>query len=187
MIIAVDVDCVLNNFMDVVLDVYNTKYGTSYTTNDITSYNLEDCFESEVADHMKDIFCIPGLLKKVKPLAGASNALQKLINAGHQVYIATDHNPNTYGEKVTWIKRFFPFIEASKVICIKDKWMLRADIMIEDNLQALLAKPYYHRILMDHPWNQSTKDYVYDIHRCKNWNEIINAVNKIEEEEGDSI
>ena len=187
MIIVCDVDGVLNNLMDVTLDIYNTKYGTSYTTKDVTSYNIEDCFEPEAAERIKDIFCIPGLWKKVKPVNGAQNGLQKLINAGHQVYIATDHNPNTYGEKVAWLKRFFPFIEPSKIICIKDKWMLRADAMIEDNLQALLAKPYYHRILVDHPWNQSTKDYVYDIHRCKNWNEIVNAVNKIDEEEGDSI
>ena len=85
MIIACDVDGVLNNLMDVVLDIYNTKYNASCTIKDVTSYNLEDCFEPEVADRIKDIFCMPGLLKKVKPVSGASNALQKLINAGVEV------------------------------------------------------------------------------------------------------
>lgn len=187
MVIVTDVDGVLNNLMDVVLTEYNKKYHAHYAIKDITTYNLDECFEPNVAKHMKELFTSSAVWNKVKPTSGAHNALQKLINGGHQVYLATDHNPSTYGDKVAWIRRFFPFIEASKIICIKDKWILRADIMIEDNLQTLLAKPYYHRILIDHPWNHESeyKDYAYDVHRCKNWDEVLNAINKITEMESD--
>ena len=185
MIIISDVDGVLNNLMHATLDEYNKKYNGNYSINDITTYNLENCFEPNVARRMKKIFCTTDIWNKVRATDGSFDALQKLINDGHQIYLATDNDPNTYGEKVAWIKRFFPFIDASKIICIKDKWMLRADIMIEDNLQALLAKPYYHRILIDHPWNSAYKykDFAHDIHRCKNWNDVLNAINKITEME----
>lgn len=185
MIIACDVDGVLNNLMDVTLEVYNNAYETSYTLDDITTYNLENCFEPEVAERMKAIFDNPAVWKNVKPIEGSQDGLETLINKGHQIYLATNNNPDTYGEKVKWIKRFYPFIEPSKIICIKDKWMLRADVIIEDCLQTLLSKPYFHRVLMDYPWNQSTKDYVYDIHRCFNWHEIVDVINKINEEESD--
>lgn len=187
MLIVTDVDGVLNNLMDVVLAEYNKKYKTHYTTKDITTYNLDECFEPDVSKQMKELFCSSDVWGKVKATNGAHNALQKLINEGHQVYLATDHNPDTYGEKVVWIQRFFPFIDTSKIICIKHKWILRADIMIEDNLQNLLAKSHYHRILMDHPWNYQSeyRDYAYDVHRCKNWNEVLNAINKIIEMESD--
>lgn len=187
MLIVTDVDGVLNNLMDVVLIEYNKKYQTHYTPKDITTYNLDECFEPDVAKRMKALFGSTEVWDKVKTTSGAYNALQKLINSGHQVYLATDYNPSTYGDKVAWIRRFFPFIEVSKIICIKDKWILRADIMIEDNLQTLLAKSYYHRILIDHPWNQESeyKDYAYDIHRCKNWNEVLSAINQIIEMESD--
>lgn len=187
MLIVTDVDGVLNNLMDTVLAEYNKKYNAHYSIKDIVAYNLDERFEPDVTNKMKELFSSSEVWNKVKATSGAHNALQKLINGGHQVYLATDHNPNTYGDKVAWVRRFFPFIETSKIICIKDKWILRADIMIEDNLQTLLAKPYYHRILMDHPWNQQSeyKDYGYDIHRCKNWNEILNTINKIIEMESD--
>ena len=66
---------------------------------------------------------------------------------------------------------------------MKHKWMFKCDVMIEDNLQTLLEKPYYHRVLMDRPWNQSNKDHVYDIYRCTNWDEIVGVINKINESE----
>ena len=185
MLIVTDVNGVLNNLMDVMLKEYNNKYNTNYSINSVTTYNLENCFEPDVAKCMKNIFCTSEIWNKVKSVNGAQDALQKLINEGHQVYLATDNDPNTYGAKVKWIKRFFPFVDASKIICIKDKWIIRADIMIEDNLQTLLAKPYYHRILMDHPWNQSDRDIVYDVYRCKNWSDILNVINKIVEMESD--
>ena len=187
MLIVTDVDGVLNNLMEVALDEYNRKHNTKFSIKNITTYNIDDCFEPEVSKELREIFCASEIWSKVKSLSGEHNALQKLINNGHQVYLATDHNPSTYGDKVAWIKRFFPFIESSKIICIKDKWILRADIMIEDNLQTLLEKPYYHRILMSHPWNQQSdlKDYACDVHRCKNWDSIMGAINKIVEMESD--
>jgi 5'(3')-deoxyribonucleotidase len=183
MIIVTDVDGVLNNLMSAVLDVYNNQHKTSFVLDDIKTYNIGNCFEPEVAKGMKDIFNSPTIWKKVKPVNKASECLEKLVNKGHQVYLVTDNCPDTYGEKVKWIKRFFPFVESSKVVCMRDKWLLRADVMIEDNLQTLLAKPYYHRVLMDHPWNREVHDDVYDIHRCSNWNEIVNVINKIDREE----
>lgn len=187
MLIVTDVDGVLNNLMDVVLAEYNKKYQTHYTTKDIVTYNLDECFEPDVSKRMKELFASPEVWNKVKPISSAHNALQKLINDGHKIYLATDHNPNTYGDKVAWIKRFFPFIDTSKIICIKDKWIIRADIMIEDNLQTLLAKSHYSRILIDHPWNRQSeyRDYAYDIHRCKNWDGVMSAINKIVEMESD--
>ena len=182
-VIFLDVDGVLNNLMETTLDVYNDKYNTAFTLDDITTYNLENCFEPEVAKRMKDIFNSSTIWKQVKPITGAQNSLENLINKGHQVYLATDNCPNTYGDKVTWIKRFFPFIDSSKIICIKDKWILRADIMIEDCLQTLLAKPFYHRVCYDRPWNRDVHDQVYDIHRCSNWSEILDVINKLNEEE----
>ena len=182
MVIVCDVDGVLNNLMDVVLEIYNKQHNTLYTTSGITTYNLENCFALEVAKEMKEIFNDAEIWYKTKPLKWAQDGLRKLINDGHRVYLATDNNPHTYGEKVAWIRHYFPFIEESKIICIKDKWLLTCDVMIEDCIENLLVKPYYHRILMDHPWNRSSqdKDWAYDIYRCSNWNQIVDAVNQIQ-------
>lgn len=183
MIIACDVDNVLNNLTEVMLEVFNSQYGKSYTIEDLPTYKLENCLEPEEAKQMKTIFDDKNIWSKVRPISGAQDGLQKLIRDGHQVYLVTNNSPYTYGYKYDWVRHYFPFIDPSKIVCMSDKWFFKADLMIEDCFETLTAKPYYHRILMDCPWNQSTKDYVYGIYRCNNWSEIIAAVNEICEEE----
>ena len=90
----------------------------------------------------------------------------------------------TYGEKVEFIRRYFPFIDDSHIVAMKHKHLFRCDVLIEDNLANLLATPYYHRICLNYPWNEAKKDWdwVHEIHRCYNWNDIVATVNKIKTE-----
>lgn len=180
-IINCDVDGVLNNLMDATIEIYNKRYGANYTLKDVTHYHLENCLEPDVANKMKAIFKEKDIWNKVKPVSNSRDGLQRLIRDGHEVYLATDNNPHTFGNKVDWILHYYPFIDKSKIICITDKSLLRCDIMIEDCLEKLVAGQHYHRILMNQNWNQSNKDWIYGIHRCYNWDEIVAAVNKISE------
>ena len=183
MVLCVDVDDVICNLQEVVVDLFNKRFGSKYTINDFTDYDVMNILPAQDGVVMRNMYGESGIYNKVKPMPGSQEALQKLINMGHQVYLVTAAVPKTYGEKVEFIKRYFPFIDENHIVCMRHKWMFKADVMIEDNLQNLLAKPYYHRVLFDRPWNQSNKDYIYDIHRCHNWNDIVAAVNKISESE----
>lgn len=183
MILCIDVDDVICNLQDVVIKIFNERYGSNYKIEDFTDYDVMNVLPTQDGIVMKDMYGEAGLYNKVKPIPGAQEALQKLINMGHKVYLVTAAIPKTYGEKVEFIKRFFPYISEENIICMKHKWLLRADIMIEDNLQTLLANPNYHRILFNKPWNQSDKDWVYGVTRCNNWSEILEVINKINESE----
>ena len=179
MIIAIDIDDTLCNLQEVVIELFNNRYGSNYTIEDFTSYDIMNVLPTQDAIVMKDMYGEYGLYDKIKPIPGAKEALEKLINLGHQIYLVTAAIPKNYDEKVNFIHRFFPYIDDGHIVAMKHKWMFKADVMIEDNLQTLLAKPYYHRICFDRPWNRAVKDWTYDIHRCYNWNEIVEVVNKI--------
>ena len=181
MTIMVDIDDTICNMQQTAIDIFNKKYNTSYTINDFHDYDVMSCMSFDHANKMLEIYGQPGLYNAVRPLKGAQDGLQKLINDGHQIYLVTSAIPRTYGEKVEFVKRYFPFIDEAHVVAMKHKHLFRCDVMIEDCLQNLLAKPYYHRVCFNQPWNQSTKDYVYDINRCYNWNDVLAAVNKINE------
>lgn len=179
MVIACDIDNVICNLQEVVIDIFNKKFGSHYTIADFAEYDIMNVLPTQDAIVMKEMYGMSGLYEKVKPMPGSQETLEKLINLGHQIYLVTDAIPRTYGEKVSFIKRFFPYIDESHIVAMKHKWMFKCDVMIEDNLQNLLAKPYYHRICFNQPWNQQINDWTYDIHRCNNWNEIVEVVNKI--------
>lgn len=179
MIIQCDADNVLNNLMETVLMLFNNDHNTNYTKQDLTTYDLENCLPREDAMAMKKIFSDPMLWSVVRPLKGAQESIKKLIQLGHDVYIVTNNDPRTFGEKYDWIKYYFPFVNDSNIICSPKKWIVKCDVLIEDCYENLIEKPYFDRVLIDYPWNQSTKDDIYGIYRCKNWSEISDAINVI--------
>ena len=84
------------------------------------------------------------------------------------------------------MKWYFSFIPVSNIIRINNKGLLNVDILIDDCVEQLISNIRCHRVCIDKPWNQSVWDEAYGIHRCSNWNEIFEVVNKIYEEECDN-
>ena len=180
MVIAIDMDNVLCNHQEVIIDLFNKRHETNYTIEDFTDYDVAQILPKNEAILMKKMYGEDNMYSNVKPLAYAQNVVEKLINAGHQVYIVSDMIPKTYEEKVEWIKFYFPQIDEAHIIAMKHKYLFKCDVLIEDNLQNLLAKPYYERICFDYPWNRNISDYAYSIHRVSNWNETLDIINKLE-------
>lgn len=180
MIIACDIDNVICNLQEAVTNLFNKRYGTKYTLDHFNSYNIENVLSVKEANAMKEIYGESGIYDNmVKPILGSQDALQQLIKAGHHVYLVTDAIPKIYNEKVAWVRHFFPFIDDAHIISMKHKHLFKCDIMIEDNLNNLLSGHHYERICLDYPWNRDVRDYVYNIHRCSTWNEIIDVINKL--------
>lgn len=183
MILAIDCDNVICNLQEVVVKLFNERHGSHYTLNDFTEYNVLSVLPTQDAIAMQDMYGERGLYDKVRPIPGSQEALRKLMNMGHQIYIVTDALPSTYAEKVMFIQRYFNFIDRSHIISMSHKHLFKCDVMIEDNLNNLLAGHHYDRVCFNYPWNESNKDYVYGIHRCYNWEDIIAAINKINDGE----
>ena len=183
MTIVCDVDNVICNLQDAVISLFNERHGTNYTLDDFNDYNVENVLPLKEAVLMKDMYSESGIYDYVKPLAGSQDGLKKLVDDGHSVYLVTDTPPQIYNEKVEWIKHFFPYIDQGRIVAMKHKHMFKCDLMIEDNANNLLSGVSYHRVCMDYPWNKNVKDHVYDIHRCNNWDDVLNIVNKLKEEE----
>lgn len=179
MVLAIDMDNVLCNLQEVVVNLFNERYGTSYTLDDFTSYDVAQILPQNEAILMQKMYGESNLYGNVKPLKHAQNAIEKLINAGHQVYVVTDAIPKTYGEKVEWLHFNFPQIDDGHIVAMKHKHRFKCDVMIEDNLSNLLANPYYDRICFDYAWNRDVNDWAYDIQRVSNWNEALDVINKL--------
>lgn len=182
MIIACDIDGVLNDLVEKTLDVYNFRNDKNIQISDITSYNFFDCLPSDDAKGIVKLFKEKSLWDSLKPIQGAQEALKQLVKKGHKVYLATATDPVNFQWKIDWLKQYYSFIPSDNVIRITDKSLLKCDVLIDDCLDNLIGN-FAERVCLDYPWNQSsTKDYAYSIHRCRNWDEILNVVNKIEQE-----
>ena len=182
MIICVDCDNVLNNLAEKTLELYNLRSGKNIQLNDITTYSFYDCLPMEDADGIIALFKEKELWDSLKPLPGAQIALNKLIKAGHEIYIATATDSYNFEWKVQWLAKYYSFIPTDNIIRIVNKSLLNVDMLIEDNLDNL-KRGFCEPICLDYPWNQNSSiDYIFDIHRIKSWYEIEDVINNIEEE-----
>lgn len=183
MIICVDWDCVLNNLMDKTLEIYNAQSGKNIQMSDLTSYNFYDCLPREDADGIVKLFKNKAMWDALTPIDGARKGLQKLIDDGNKVYIVTATATENWPWKISWLKKYFPFFNTDNVVRLMDKSLFKCDIMIEDAYEQLIKNKLCHKIILDYPWNCcEEKDWVHSTYRCKNWQEIVEAVNKIKDE-----
>lgn len=82
----------------------------------------------------KAVKLIPGTYISLQPIDGALEAVNTLINQGHDVWLATKiptHNVLAATEKLHWINQHIPAL-ISKTIITPDKGCLRGDILIDD-------------------------------------------------------
>lgn len=185
MTIVVDVDNILNNLTERALSIYNKRYGKSIQITDITAYNFHDCMQAEDADAIVELFQEKELWDSLSPLSGSQKGLKRLIDCGHDIYLATATHPNNFVWKVEWLKKYFPFISPSRIIRIVNKGLLTCDIMVDDCLGNLMTCSC-HRVTIDYPWNRDkNKSYVYDIHRAKSFSEVVDIINTIERKENE--
>ena len=183
MIIMCDIDEILNDLVPKTLTMYNAQSGKDIQISDLTSYKWNECLPEEDSNAMIALLNDKALYDTFEPLPDSQWGLKTLINQGHDVYLATATPFNNFAWKVEWVEKYFPFVDIRNIICIRNKGLLKCDVMIDDCL-ANLTSNICERVVLDYPWNRSTsKDYAYDIHRCYNWVDIVNTINELERKE----
>lgn len=185
MTIITDIDGVLNDLIPKTLDLYNSRNGTNIKLKDIAAYNFSDCLSQQDADGIVELFKEKELWDSLMPTLDSQWGLKLLANEGHDIYLATATLPENFPWKVEWIKRHFPFINTDNIICIKNKGLLKCDVMIDDCLDNLISN-ICERIVIDCPWNRDKKkEYAYDIQRAYDFHDVINIIHKMEEKENE--
>ena len=182
MIISIDLDCVVNNLMEKTLEVYNKQNNKNIQLSDITSYDFYECLDKTDAEGLVKLFKNKPLWDSLTPLVGAKEGVRELIESGHRIYLVTATAPDNFMWKVQWVKKFFPYVRPDNIVRLMDKSLFKCDIMVDDCLDQLIKHKMCRRVCFDYPWNRNVDDFVYDIKRCKNWKEILEAVNEIEKE-----
>lgn len=180
-IVKIDVDGVIRNMFDNMCDIYNKEFNENLTVNDIWDYDVEKVFprikeelnisaaEYFFQVHAKELFL------DSEPYDGVKESIEKLRDNGYKIVIATwQYTLENKLYTLEFLDRYeIPYDD----ICFtKDKWMICADWMIDDNPEFILDDKDLssHKILIQMPYNKNTKYGNY----CVSEN-LLNAVNHI--------
>ena len=178
--VKVDIDNVLNDLTMRVVDVYSNEHKVCLSYNDIIDYNFNGIGDEVVISGLIEILNRPDILEDLTPLTDSQAGLMMLCK-DYDVWLATASTPEAFVKKVKWCKQYFPWFETDRIICIKDKFLLRTDYSIDD-LPDNLIGDLTTRILVDSPWNKSYRDDAWGFHRVNDLVEAYHTINKLQDE-----
>lgn len=167
-------DDVLAETLPAICDAYNKIYKTSITQEDIDNWKFYKSLGHDDAEGQKiinEIFSIENFWLNIEPKHDAFHIMADL-NKTYELYVASAPFPTKkcIPDKITWMKKHFPFLSYHQIIFIYNKGLLRGDIMIDDKPDNLIV---FHglKVLYRTPVNRQYNDFD---HIVNNWREIKN-------------
>lgn len=192
--LMVDSDSVVVDLVGPWCEEYNKLYHDNLTPEKFGKDfgGIDKIVKPECGKKVYDIFKQEGFFENLKPLDGAIEGLEEL-NKRHDLYIVTAYSgtPNSAKGKVAWYQNNCPFLDLDKsMILIRDKFLLRGDVMIDDslkNLKAFYEEQRLHRDVTDpfytvcysapHNGNAAFENYVDFV--AGNWSELLDVIHEI--------
>ena len=179
--ILVDMDDTIEQLLQAWVRGANEKYNRNVAYDNITSWDVSAAYPGLTWEQIYAIPMQPGFWKTVEPVPGASEALQRLMDAGHSVFIVTATPHESVPEKMNdLLFRYFPFLTWNQVIITANKQMIRGDVLIDDGIHNLEGGDYV-KILMTAPHNKSYDAEANGMIRVSNWAEIEKILSQLAE------
>lgn len=177
--IGIDIDNTIVNTTECVLEFINERFpDINLRMKDVKEYWMEKIMPQGYEWAIPFAFNSKEMWKRVKMIDGAALFIEKLFNAGNEIYFVSSTTPENVRKKIKHLCRNLHIPEGyiqNHFINIVNKGLLRLDILIDDFLGNLICDRTYVSICIDYPWNQYETDSTTFI-RVKNWEEIYNLI-----------
>ena len=179
MTILVDMDDVIEQLVAGWVDYVNERHGTHTTPEEVRSWDVSKAFPTLTHDQVYAAVNDDALWDYVKPMPGAPEILQRLIEEGHRVFIVTATGYTTLRAKMEKVLfPYFPFLTWNDVIITNHKELIKGDILIDDGPHNLVAGDY-KKLLFDAGHNRDFDETTVGATRVHNWNEIYDLIRKM--------
>lgn len=182
--IVLDMDEVITDTLTPWIKQYNEDWNDKLTISQITEWNLHTAVKPECGHKIYNYLNNEGFFYNLKPLPGAVDGFNKLLESGHDVVVATAvprGSKFSYNEKLEWFSKHIPQWDQKGFMSVHKKDWLRGDIMFDDghhNLRGFCGVA----VCFDKPWNQQSNfDYSISDYRVKNWEQFLETIEVIKE------
>lgn len=191
MMIAVDIDAVLADFLSKFLEYRNYIYHTNYVRDDFYTYIWAEVF-GESKEQMYAIlsdFFESGYVDQIKPMPGAVAGIGALEKQGHEVYVVTSRPRMIKDLTLRWLRKNFGNVFKAVFFSNQPAYgsfgptkgeicrQIRAKVFIDDQLSYCRECLEEGRrvFLFDNPWNKDL-DVPSGVIRAYSWPEIIENI-----------
>lgn len=184
--ILVDLDDTIENLCEAWVAYLNTRHQTDANSSNITDWDISKAFPTLTKEQVYAPLFEDAFWECVKPMEGASEALQRLIADGHTVLIVTASHYQTLATKMERVLfRYFPFLTWDDVIITTHKQLIKGDVLIDDGIHNLEGGNY-SKILMTAQHNKKYDAEANGMLRAETWAEVYSTIMLLAEE-GDDL
>ena len=157
---AIDVDEVLRDNLSNMLRVYNEEYNDNKVLSDIHDFQVDKVFTKvsestgETASkyffekHAKEVF------SDSEAIEGAKEAVDSLREYGKIIIVTYQKNTDNRVRTLDWLDKYD--IKFDSICFTRDKSIIHADYMVDDNDWNFIGCNCRHGILIDRPYNKNT-------------------------------
>lgn len=202
LLVAVDLDEVLGQFLSALLDFHNDRYQTSLTMKDFHSYTFRLCWggdEEESTAKVQAFFTSPNFLRGIPLVPGARHGLECLKQAGFRLAVVTSRQLQIEEHTRTWLARHFGEGFFDEVV-FGNHWgidgrkkrskremceSLGAEILIDDSVDYAceVAQSGIRVLLFDldhsYGWNKADDRLLSPkITRVSSWDEVVSILTR---------
>lgn len=188
--IGIDIDNVIVNTTETVIDYINERLPVNLKIEDITTYSIEAALPVNYRWIVNQAFKDKEMWKQIKLITGCIEQIRILINQGHEVFFVTSSLPENLKKKINHLVRNLGgdlknYVE-THTINIRQKQLLKLDVLIDDCLENLYGEREYYSICFEYPWNSffkkiSIEKFTY----ASSWMEIFNLIQSLDEKENE--
>ena len=137
-------------------------------------YYADNCLQ-EYGAVIETIQRQKGFTFDLEPIQGGKEALEKMVELGHEVRICTapfgDYQI-TMPEKLAWAEHKIGKDWARRIILARDKTLVRGDVLIDDKPEITgIVKPFWEHVLYTQSYNEKIEGkrrLTWD-----NWREVL--------------
>ena len=189
---GIDLDEVVADTIMALVNFHNERYGTNFNKNDFHSYYFWEIWGGTKKEAINKIYEFFGTdhFANIAPIAGSLNAMEKLKENGHELFVITGRQNEIIKETEEWIEKHFTKVFSGvhfansynltsqplkkSAICNQ----LDIEIIVEDDIYHAndLAEYGIKVLLFDQPWNQNGLESKENIERVYSWEEIIDKI-----------
>lgn len=123
------------------------------------TFSVRNDYPKELEKDVESIYRTPGFFQNLPEIPGGKEALTKMQESGHEVFICTSpisKYENCILEKYHWISKNLGYEWTKRTIMTKDKTLIYGDILIDDRPEHLgIKKPVWKHVLFDRPYNRN--------------------------------
>jgi 5'(3')-deoxyribonucleotidase len=171
-VIALDVDDTVLDLVTTWLSLYNTEFEDTLTKDQILDWDIASFVKSDAKDMILSYIKDSDVFYGSQPIEDALEAVQYMKSLGHRIIFVTVNNVDNC--KINWLKEK-GFLERDEdFVCCKDKSLIRADCLIDDNYDNCMSFKT-SAFLFSQPWNLKY-DYPF---RITDWRMMIDSIKSL--------